>query len=478
MDQKLKDLRETYRNQTSFTNDDRKQVLAKLNEPKRKEKQPMFPLKVIIPLAAALLLMFTIFASLATDDSPNTANEGEEETMTAPEGDPDVEGYVVEEEDTRILVTGSEQNESGQYPATWYSDVEEDVQLGDEVRVWHSDLAESYPSQGEADHLEVVEESEQSDMSQQEALASALRTIEDYTVKVVSNVELLSEEGYWLIDIQDAGMEGQSASFAIAVDGSSVSTTYGENQSLLGAKQVQLDLSLSQLINDDYSSVNYQGFEAEEQMLTINLDNAGDIDQDALVDDIGNTVFEYDSIEAITVNFSDQSMTVSRSEQQQDENESNSDESNSEQSESEEQTNSPSEPNIEDLLNEYHAVQDRILETVEGESHRLAHYDSKEEIINDVSDTLSETRVNYLFESFIVEEDITSDASEGLYIRPTGGDTRINLEEDYQVEQPSDTTYRVTQEIENELSGHVRVIYNISYQDDNWILENVDYEQL
>ncbi|MET3683875.1 hypothetical protein ABID56_001991 [Alkalibacillus flavidus] len=470
MDQKLKELRETYQSQTSFTDDDRQQVLSKINEPKSSEKRPLFPFKVILPLAAVLLLAFTIVVSQMGGESGNTASPGEgeednnQDVSSNNQDEPDLKGYVVAKEDGRILVTGTEQNEYDQFPATWFSDVKQNVELGDYVHVGYSALQESYPSQGSADHLTIVTDESDTNVTKQEAIASVLRTVDDINIKVISRIERSSEENDWIIELRGAGQSDNVHNFSIAFDGSSVSTNYNGSDLLLGAQQVELDLGIHNVIDDAFSSLHYEGFTENDEAITINLTNESnsDIDQESLTSQLEEVVFNYDPINEFTVNFGNGSTTVTQSQ---------------ETNEGNEGSGGVPEPDIESVIADYHDGIDKMTESVEGESHRLAHYDTKEEIVEDLSSVMSESRIDYLFDTFIVEEDLTSDSTEGLYVRPTGGDTKINPDNDYQVEQ-FETSYHVTQEINNEYSGHVNVIYIITYDNNNWILDDVQYEQL
>ncbi|KGP74510.1 hypothetical protein [Pontibacillus yanchengensis] len=54
----------------------------------------------------------------------------------------------------------------------------------------------------------------------------------------------------------------------------------------------------------------------------------------------------------------------------------------------------------------------------------------------------------------------------------------INQDKPISVESKGDATYIVTQEKDNQLEGHIRVIFTLKHDGDNWIVTKVDQENL
>ncbi|MDA3130864.1 YobA family protein [Aliibacillus thermotolerans] len=121
-------------------------------------------------------------------------------------------GYVMEKEDNRILVVDSEAqdfNETGGsdefYNAIWFSNVPEEVELGDKVRVWFDITLESYPGQSEANNIEIIpsETPEGASLTESEALQRALVTHETEGVFAVTVIEFDQESSTWHIELKN-----------------------------------------------------------------------------------------------------------------------------------------------------------------------------------------------------------------------------------------------------------------------------------
>ncbi len=102
-----------------------------------------------------------------------------------PEEPAGMEGYVTDIEENRILVVSIETEDFSDrggveefYNAIWFSNVSDGIKAGDFVKVWFDAVAESYPGQSKAIHVEVVQEQkpEGANLSKSEALNKALRS--------------------------------------------------------------------------------------------------------------------------------------------------------------------------------------------------------------------------------------------------------------------------------------------------------------
>ena len=128
-----------------------------------------------------------------------------------PEGEPGIIGYVTAIENGRILVISTEAQDFSAnggvnefYDAIWFSNVPKDIKLGDRVRVWYDMVAESYPGQSEALHVELFPrvKPEAANLTESDALHRAL-TSEELTTKentvVIKKIEYNLDYDQWEI---------------------------------------------------------------------------------------------------------------------------------------------------------------------------------------------------------------------------------------------------------------------------------------
>jgi hypothetical protein len=133
-------------------------------------------------------------------------------------GEAGITGYVMKIEEGRILVIGSEaQNFSSTggveafYDAIWFSNVPEDILIGQKVKVWFDMVMDSYPGQSEAKHVEVIPSQKPAgaDLYEEEALYKALTSedIKTSDVLVVESIEFDKENNLWTVKLQELWSE-------------------------------------------------------------------------------------------------------------------------------------------------------------------------------------------------------------------------------------------------------------------------------
>ncbi len=100
---------------------------------------------------------FSLLGCNALSGSP-----GETES-TIPDTEPGITGYVMDKTDDSMLVVDPEAQDFSEtggtdefYDAIRFSDIPDHVELGDHVRVWYDMVADSYPGQASAAHVEVI----------------------------------------------------------------------------------------------------------------------------------------------------------------------------------------------------------------------------------------------------------------------------------------------------------------------------------
>lgn len=106
-------------------------------------------------------------------------------------------GHVVKKEKGRVLVVNNVEKDysanggaSHYYEAVWFSKASSDIQVGQQVEVWAAgEMEDSYPGQGQADRIVVMEtnQPEGARLTESEAIRRALISpeIADYVAPVI-----------------------------------------------------------------------------------------------------------------------------------------------------------------------------------------------------------------------------------------------------------------------------------------------------
>ncbi|MFB4162823.1 YobA family protein [Alteribacillus sp. JSM 102045] len=123
---------------------------------------------------------------------------------------PGMTGYVVDKKDGRVLVAASEPKDysdtGGQevfYSAIWFSNAADNAEIGHGVEVWYEVVAESYPGQSEAEHMEILpgEKPEEANLTEQEAVKQALESKDIQGIPAVTSVDFQTEHKQWKVEI-------------------------------------------------------------------------------------------------------------------------------------------------------------------------------------------------------------------------------------------------------------------------------------
>ncbi|KGP92397.1 hypothetical protein N780_01905 [Pontibacillus chungwhensis BH030062] len=148
-----------------------------------------------------LFLMNLLIAGCTSSDESVNQNMGK----------PSYTGYVMDKDDSRILVVNPDAKDANNdgskdyHEALWGSGDVEGVSIGERVNVWvEGSVMESYPGQGKIGKVEIISEEkpEGATLSKSEALIKALsKSGED--VKVVVAIEFLEEKNMWSVKLQD-----------------------------------------------------------------------------------------------------------------------------------------------------------------------------------------------------------------------------------------------------------------------------------
>jgi len=167
--------------------------------------------------AKDFLLIFLIAVLLVGCSKTSEPPNGTEE----PSGNPEAvyTGYIVGKEGKSILVVGLVERDFSAnggarhyYEATWFSNAGSELEIGQRVKVWvNGPIAESYPGQGRADRVEVVEAPGPggAELTEAEAIRNALRSPDANGLfpPAIKAVEFDSDMGQWWVELTQNGEE-------------------------------------------------------------------------------------------------------------------------------------------------------------------------------------------------------------------------------------------------------------------------------
>ncbi len=139
-------------------------------------------------LAAALAVLLIAFSGCG-----KPADQAGHQQPEVSDGPPSIEGYVTGREDGRMLVVDpipQDFSASGGmkefYNAIWFSNVPENMNIGEKVQVWFDVVEASYPGQAAAKRVRAVqaEAPDRADLTEAEAIRRALAADQADTTQV------------------------------------------------------------------------------------------------------------------------------------------------------------------------------------------------------------------------------------------------------------------------------------------------------
>lgn len=175
MDKKLRELKNEYidTHPVKFTEEDRERIYKRIKRSDNK-RNTFSRLHIGLTLAAVILIGFTILFSQLNND---TSKEAAVDTVQPP----NIVGYVTNiREDGAFFIVSESLNDENIYDAIWYMNTSIELELGNKVKGWHSDVNESFPPQAVPDKIEIVPEKriEEATLTKEEALKKALESDE------------------------------------------------------------------------------------------------------------------------------------------------------------------------------------------------------------------------------------------------------------------------------------------------------------
>ncbi|MFC7062441.1 YSIRK-type signal peptide-containing protein [Halobacillus seohaensis] len=102
----------------------------------------------------------------------------------------------------------------------------------------------------------------------------------------------------------------------------------------------------------------------------------------------------------------------------------------------------------------------------------ITTFESKEEVKSHFTEVMSEDLASWMVDSYVNEED------GNLYVVAKDSPTWLAEDTDFQIEEVSNDHYKIIQERDNELLGHVEMIFHSEWQEGKWILSEIESTQL
>ncbi|TXC89704.1 hypothetical protein FS935_15140 [Metabacillus litoralis] len=127
--------------------------------------------------------------------------------------------------------------------------------------------------------------------------------------------------------------------------------------------------------------------------------------------------------------------------------------------------------NAEKIMNEYKTSFLSLAQEAENDG-KLTSIQTQEQLMSYLQQNMSKDLASsYANTYFRVESD-------GVYIKATDSPTWLDLSQTFEIEKINESEYKVSQERNNELIGHVNVTYKIIFKDDRWIVDGIQTEKV
>ncbi|RLQ86700.1 LPXTG cell wall anchor domain-containing protein [Planomicrobium sp. Y74] len=101
-----------------------------------------------------------------------------------------------------------------------------------------------------------------------------------------------------------------------------------------------------------------------------------------------------------------------------------------------------------------------------AENYEVEQYDSLDRLEEDMKSIMVWPLADHYLDTYFEERD------GNVYLIPTEGPIRLNMDEDYTLEKISDEEYKLTQHGENALRGEYTLTITYSYEAGKWVFGN------
>lgn len=144
---------------------------------------------------------------------------------------------------------------------------------------------------------------------------------------------------------------------------------------------------------------------------------------------------------------------------------------NDKQKDDQNETDTVSAPNGEKVLRDYKQTFMTIVDNTTDRGE-VVNYESKDQLIDHFKEIMSAELANWYADTYFKEE------SNRLFIIPKDAPTWLKEDQPFEQTKIGDEKYQVIQERNNEMLGHVKMIYTLTFKAEKWIITDIKMEDL
>lgn len=137
----------------------------------------------------------------------------------------------------------------------------------------------------------------------------------------------------------------------------------------------------------------------------------------------------------------------------------------------EERTDTVPEIDPEQIMSNYKESFMKLVDN-RDEKGRLSELSSKDEVITHFTSTMSKELAEWYAQTYFREE------NGKIILKAMDSPTWFVQDKEYSLDNVDERNYKLIQERNNELLGHVNMIYNLTYNQEKWIVDSIDIEHL
>ncbi|RSL34065.1 hypothetical protein D7Z54_08130 [Salibacterium salarium] len=108
----------------------------------------------------------------------------------------------------------------------------------------------------------------------------------------------------------------------------------------------------------------------------------------------------------------------------------------------------------------------------ETDNQKIESYQTTDEVKQHFANTMSDELATWMTDSYFTEED------DGVYVIAKDGPTWFQEDQSFELEEVSEGHVKIVQERENELLGHVNMVYHASFQENQWVVDDIETNEL
>jgi hypothetical protein len=124
------------------------------------------------------------------------------------------------------------------------------------------------------------------------------------------------------------------------------------------------------------------------------------------------------------------------------------------------------------LMKEYQESFVSLINETKPNDLKIESFQSKADVQQHFTQTMADELAQSMTDTYFTEKE------DGVYVIAQGGPTWLEEEQPFDFEVVSDQHVKIVQERDNEYLGHVRMVYHIKYQENQWCVAEVQREDL